>query len=234
MEDASLYAGAPQVQNARQAQISSQVLPTMMQNRMQTNAQNVQTDMGARQFNAQIANQAAMLDAQISTQLGADNARYAMNKAKEKVAGRTMSKNMLNQLITNAGDTYLMNQWYPQYAFNPSDYSTYFESGKGNDLGQQSASQQQSYNYNDLYPQFLAQTKAVINDQKTAEEEARKLTMEFIKGRTTTSTFDPRQSMMNSRRQVRTNNMIAQPGSGEMIQNKMGGFIPMYQLGGWY
>jgi hypothetical protein len=220
MEDASLYAGAPQVQAARQAQISGQALPAMLQNRIQTNAQNVQTDMGARQFNAQVANQAAMLDAQISTQLGADNARYAMNKAKEKVAGRTMSKNMLNQLITNAGDTYLMNQWYDQYSFNPSNYKTYFDRNSGKTVQDQATGSDSATFSSNL--QAARQYADSIG--ATTPEERNSAIMDYL-GMTTGKPAPRRMSPKSLRTEA------AQP---QLTQEKNGGYIPMYQIGGWY
>lgn len=231
MEDASLYGSGPQTQAARQAQINAQLLPAMMQNAVQTNAQNVQTDMASRQFNTQVANQAALYDAERMTMMNDKLALLSQNRAKEKIAGRTTAKNMLNQLITNAGDTYLMNQWYPQYAFNPMDYEVAFKRGQGNDIGQQGQSQQQQ-SYTSLYNQYLAQVDAA--DPTVSKEEKSKRAHELVKmhlnSRTTTSTFDPRQALMNSRRQVRTNNMMVQPDD----EQKMGGFVPMYYLGGWY
>ncbi len=237
MEDASLYGAAPQTQSARQSQIAGQVLPAMVQDAFQTNAQNIQTDMGVRQYNAQVANQAALYDAERMTMMNDKLARLAANRAKEQIMGRTASKNMLNQLITNAGDTYLMNQWYPQYAFNPLDYNTYFKRGQGKEVSDQGTSQQQTYNYNDLYPGYLAQAQAAYpNDPAQAQKVAHELTMNAIKSKTTVASYDPRQAMANARRQVRTNNVLTVPsgddGSSQPLQ--AGGFIPMYYVGGWY
>lgn len=223
MEDASLYAGAPQVQAARQAQISGQVLPSMLQNRMQTNTQNVQTDMGARQFNAQIANQAGMLDAQISTQLGADNARYAMNRAKEKVAGKTMSKNMLNQLITNAGDTSLVNQWYPQYAFNPSNYQTYFDRNSGKTIQDQaSGSDAATFSSNLQAAKQYADSLGL-----TSGKDRNDAIMDYLG----ISTGKPAPRRASPPKSLRPNTAVDQT---QLMQEKNGGYIPMYQIGGWY
>lgn len=228
MEDASLYAGSPQVQAARQAQAAQQIVPGLIQNRMQTNQQNIGSDMATRQFNTQIANQAAMTDAQITSQLAEDNARLAMNRAKEKVMGRTASKNMLNQMLTNAGDTYLLNQMFPQYAFNPSDYNLYFKEGLDIE-GKPKSSSSSGASYADLYNYYLADAqKAHPNDSKKAEEVAKELAQAAMKSRSTSTTYDPRQAMLNARRTVRQ--------APDLIPGEFrgGGFIPMYYTGGWY
>lgn len=226
MEDATMYAGSPQSQAARQAQINSQILPNMIQNRMQTNAQNVQTDMAARQYNTQIANQAGMLDAQISSKLGEDNARFAMNRAKEKVAGRTMSKNMLNQLLTNAGDTYLMNQWYPQEAFNPLDYSTYFKKGSGRNIEDQAAGSDAS-----TFASNLAEAKAYADSLGlTSGKDRNDAIMDYL-GMSTGKPARRTASSGNRRASADFNDGSQQQ---QQQQQKVGGFVPMYYLGGWH
>jgi len=131
MEDASLYGGSPQAQAARQAQINSSALPSMIQNRVGTNLQNIQSQYAADQYNNQIYNQSAMQDAAAATDLSDKNAKYTYNVDKSKVMGDTNIVRNLNAMLTNSGNTYLMNQRYPQMAFNPMSYKTYFKSGTG-------------------------------------------------------------------------------------------------------
>lgn len=234
IQEATQYGAAPQQLAARQAQINAQLIPAMIQDDLATNAQNIQTDMATRQFNAQVANQAALYDAERVTQMNDKLARLAQNRAKEKVAGRTAAKNMLNQMITNAGNTALMNEWYPQYAFDPLTYGVYFEKGKGKGSGDQAAttSTGTGQSYSDLFPGFYAQAKlAHPNDDKKAREVAHELTMQRLKSTTTTNTYDPRQGMINARRQVRTTASAEPDNDGTFAS---GGFIPMYYVGGWY
>lgn len=131
LEDASLYAGSAQTQAARQAQANAAVLPAMLQNRMATNVQNVGIDNQFKMYNNQIANQAAQADAAMANQLADMNAKFIFNKDASRAKGRTNVTNAINRMLTHSGDQYLMNQWYPQYAFNPLNYRTYFHDGKG-------------------------------------------------------------------------------------------------------
>lgn len=227
MEDASLYAGAPQVQSARQTQIAQQVLPSMLQNRVQTNQQNVGSDMGTRQFNTQIANQAGMMDAQITSQLAEDNARLAMNRAKEKIAGRTATKNMLNQMITNAGDTSLMNQWYPQYAFNPLDYGTYFKKGKGKGLEDQATTDASTFSDNLAAAKQYAASIGITSGKEL--NEAIMDYLEFSTGKPSRKTANP--YARGSRVSPSFNDGTQ---TQQVQQQRSGGFIPIYFLGGWY
>ncbi len=236
MEDASLYGSAPQTLNARQSQINTQLLPAMIQDDVQTNAMNIQTDMTARQYNAQVANQAALYDAERITMMNDKLARLAYNRAKEQIAGRTASKNMLNQLITNAGDTFLMNQWYP-HGFNPLDYGIYFKKGLGKTIQDQATTVAgTSQSYSELYPAYYADAKKA--NPNLSEDElhdiAHEQTMLKIKGTTVTNTYDPRRSMMNARRQVRTTSSAGVDNDGTAQPQQAGGFIPMYYVGGWY
>ena len=190
---------------------------------MGTNAQNVQTDTSARQYNTQIANQAAMMDAQITSKLGEDNARFAMNKAKEKIAGRTMSKNMLNQLITNAGDTSLMNQWYPQEAFNPLTYEAYFKRGSGKTIEDQAAASDA-----DNFASSLAAAKAYANSLGFTGKDYHEAIMGYLE----MSTGKPaRRNASNRNRISPTFDDASQQQTQQ--QQKNGGFIPMYYVGGW-
>ena len=131
MEDASLYGGSPQAQAARVAQINSSTLPSMVQNRVGTNLQNIQSQYAADQYNNQIYNQFAMQDAAAATDLSDKNAKYTYNVDKSKVMGDTNIVRNLNAMLTNSGNTYLMNQRYPQMAFNPMTYGMYFKQGSG-------------------------------------------------------------------------------------------------------
>ena len=131
MEDASLYAGSPQVQAARQQQAQQASIPALMQARMQTNQANIGQDTQARMANAAISNQEALYNNQIANQLMDMNAKFIHNKDVSRAKSNVDVANQLNAMLTHSGDTYLMNQWYPQEAFNPLTYRTYFHSGKG-------------------------------------------------------------------------------------------------------
>jgi len=224
MEDASLYGASPQAQNAKLAQINASVLPAMIQNRMQTNAQNVQTDMATRQFNAQVANQAALQDAARSTSLYDKTAKLAMNKAEEKVKGRTKTKDAINKTITNWGNAKLMSQLFPQYAFNPSTYDAFFKGGKGynDDVSTygRTAGMNNMSDYASLYKQGLAAARdqAGITDPKEAHEAAMKFISPYFRSTARNSDDDDASTFMNAAMRV----------------SKDGGmFIPIYQLGGW-
>jgi len=130
MEDASLYAGTPQVQAARQQQAQLASIPALMQARMQTNQANIGQDTQARISNAAIYNQAGMQDALMANQLMDMNAKFIHNKDVSRAKSNVDVANQLNDMLTHSGDTYLMNQWYPQEAFNPLTYRTYFHNGK--------------------------------------------------------------------------------------------------------
>ena len=227
MEDASLYAGSPQSQAARQQQINAQMIPGLIQNRVQNQQQNVTTDMAARQYNAQVANQAALQDATITSQLAEDNANLAQNIAKEKIAGRFATKEALNRATTNAGDTYLMNQWYPQYAFDPSSYQVGFKKNSGNTVDEYGRliTNPAVDDYGTLYENYLVQTtKAHPNDPKAAADAAEKLTLIHINANKTktVTTTDPRAAMMDK---------IVKTQTQTTPQQKSGGFVPQYYAG---
>jgi murein DD-endopeptidase MepM/ murein hydrolase activator NlpD len=224
MEDASLYAGSPQSQAARQAQINAQLIPGLIQNRVQNNAQNVQTDMASRQFNTQIANQAAMYDAQGVTSLADANARFAMNRAKEKIAGRTATKNMLNKMITNAGDTYLMNQWYPQEAFNPLTYETYFKKGSGKNITDASStSDANSFSQN--FKAAMDYANSIGATTAKDKNDAISTYLNMAMGKPTRS---------NTRNSRTSSPSYSDNQEQDLQEQKRGGFVPYYKIGGWY
>lgn len=139
MEDASLYAGSPQSQGARQQQVNAQLFPSLIPAAMQTNAQNAQSAMNVAQYNNQIYNQSAQQDAAATNALIDKNAQYVYNVDKSKVMADNRVQNQLSNLLSNSGNTYLMNQRYPQMAFNPLSYDVAFKQGSGKSLYDQAA-----------------------------------------------------------------------------------------------
>jgi len=139
MEDASLYAGSPQSQGARQQQVNAQLFPSLIPAAMQTNAQNAQSAMNVAQYNNQIYNQSAQQDAAATNALIDKNAQYVYNVDKSRVMADNRVQNQLSNLLTNSGNTYLMNQRYPQMAFNPLSYDVAFKPGSGKSYSDQAA-----------------------------------------------------------------------------------------------
>ena len=223
MEDASLYAGSPQAQAARQAQVNAQMMPSLMQNRVQTNQQNIGSDMGTRQFNTQIANQAAMMDAQMTTQLAQDNATLAMNRAKERVLGADKTKNAISRMLTNSGDTALMNQWYPQYAFNPINYQTYFKGGYGWD-DEGAGSSDKTFNDN------LTAAKAYADSLGVTGKDRNDAIMDYLEF----TTGKPSRKSNPYSRGSRVSPNFDDGDAATQSKSQDGGFIPMYYIGGWY
>ena len=139
MEDASLYAGSPQSQGARQQQVNAQLFPSLIPAAMQTNAQNAQSAMNVAQYNNQIYNQSAQQDAAATNALIDKNANFIYNVDKSRVMADNKVQNQLSNLLSNSGNTYLMNQRYPQMAFNPLSYDVAFKQGYGKTYNDQAA-----------------------------------------------------------------------------------------------
>lgn len=129
--DASLYGRSPQTQSAVLADIQARTLPELARLQAVTGAQNIQTDMAARQFNAQAAMQAQQANAALSRQYLEDVARFVDSADKQRISKRRNVKNALNQLITNVGEASIYNQMFPQAAFDPWTYGMYQPYGSG-------------------------------------------------------------------------------------------------------
>lgn len=117
--EASLYARAPQTQSAVLADIQSRTLPAMGQLQTGIGAQNIQTDMAARQANAQMYAQNLAANAALSRQYLEDVARFVDSSDKQRISKRRNVKNAANQLLTNVDQAFMYNQMFPQAAFDP-------------------------------------------------------------------------------------------------------------------
>lgn len=137
MEDASLYAGSPQAQAARQQQVNAQLFSSLIPADMQTNAQNAQSAMNVAQYNNQVYNQSAQLNAAADNALIDKNAQFIYNVDKSNVMANNRVQNQLSNLLTNSGNTFLINQRYPQMAFNPLSYQVAFKPGSGKTIADQ-------------------------------------------------------------------------------------------------
>lgn len=129
--ESSLYARGPQTQSAVFADIQGRTLPALAQLQSAIGAQNVQTDMAARQFNAQAFMQAQQANTALGRQYLEDVARFVDSADKERISKKRNVKNAINQMITNAGNAQLFNQMFPQAAYDPWSYSLYMKPGSG-------------------------------------------------------------------------------------------------------
>lgn len=129
--DAALYGRGAQGQSAVLQNIQANALPAMGQLQTAIGAQNVATDMGARQFNAQAYMQNQGQNAAMRKQYADEVAQYIWNKDASRIQKNTAAKNAINQTITNWGNTKLMNQRFPQMAFDPMSYDVFYKPGSG-------------------------------------------------------------------------------------------------------
>jgi len=220
LEDQSLYAGPAQTLNARQAVANAAVIPAMMQNRMQTNMQNVGVDNQFEMYNNNIANEQARLDAAGANQLYNMNAKYIFNKDASRAKGRAAVTNAINKMLTHSGDQYLMNQWYPQYAFNPLDYRTYFHNGKGL-KDEASATSDGNFQAN------LAAATQYADQLGLKGKEKNEAIMDYLD-------YSSGRISRNRRTNAPTNfsqYRLQDDGSQELMENG-GPFIPVYFIGG--
>lgn len=117
--EASLYGRPAQVQSAVQADIQSRTIPGMGQLQTAIGAQNIQTDMAARQFNAQMYGQNLASNAALARQYLEDTARFVDSSDKTRISKGRNVKNATNQLLTNVDQAFMYNQMFPQAAFDP-------------------------------------------------------------------------------------------------------------------
>lgn len=129
--EASLYARAPQTQSAVLADIQSRTLPELSRLQTVTGAQNVQTDMAARQFNAQMYGQNLAANAGLARQYLEDVARFVDSSDKQRITKRRNVKNAANQLLFNVDQASMYNQMFPQAAIDPWTASMYQPYGSG-------------------------------------------------------------------------------------------------------
>jgi len=129
--ESSLYGRSPQVQNAVFADIQARTLPELSKLQAAIGAQNIQTDMAARQFNAQMYGQNLAANAQLARQYLEDQARFVDSSDKQRISKRRNVKNAANQLITNVNDAFVYNQMFPQAAFDPWTAMLYQPYGSG-------------------------------------------------------------------------------------------------------
>jgi len=129
--EVSMYGRAPQMQASVLSNILSTGLPQLNELQKSIGAQNIQTDMAARQFNAQMAQQTALQNAQLQSRYEDQMAQFVQNKNISRLRKKKNTKNALNQMITNTGGASLFNQMFPQAAFDPWTYSLYQKPGSG-------------------------------------------------------------------------------------------------------
>lgn len=129
--EASLYGRSPQTQSAVLRDVQARTLPELARLQTATAAQNIQTDMAARQFNAQAQAQNLAANAALTRQYLEDQARFVDSADKQRISKRRNVKNAINQMITNAGEASIFNQMFPQAAFDPWTYSLYQPYGSG-------------------------------------------------------------------------------------------------------
>jgi hypothetical protein len=190
-QEANAYGRGPQMQNATLADIRSRAIPDAIRNRVQTNAQNVQSDLATRQYNTQIANQFGAMDAQSADVFDTKRAMFIGNKQKSRATGRTMLAGAVNQLLTNSGDTYLMNQRFPNMAFNPITYDTVFKGGYGA-ADVFSGGQGSPSSYNDYYQQVYSSLTNVKDEKMRADMARDQADVYFgYSGARTTQRYNP-------------------------------------------
>jgi hypothetical protein len=179
------------MQNATLADIRSRAIPDAIRNRVQTNAQNVQSDLATRQYNTQIANQFGAMDAQSADMFDTKRAMFIGNKQKSRATGRTLLAGAVNQLLTNSGDTYLMNQRFPNMAFNPITYDTVFKGGYGAaDIF--NGGQGIPSSYNDYYQQVYSSLTNVKDEKMRADMARDQADVYFgYSGARTTQRYNP-------------------------------------------
>jgi hypothetical protein len=147
-----------------------------------------------------------------------------MNRAKEKIAGRTSTKNMLNKMITNAGDTYLMNQWYPQEAFNPLTYETYFKKGSGRSITDASPTSDAN-----SFAQNLEAAKAYAESLKPGNAlEKNRAIMDYL------NMAGGKPTRRNTRDSRTSSPSYSDNQEQDLQEQRKGGFVPYYKIGGWY
>lgn len=226
MQDASLYAGSPQVQAARQQQTQLASIPALMQARMQTNQANIGQDTQARISNAGIFNQAGMQDAAGANELMDMNARFIANKDASRAAGNTAVVNELKDLLTNSGNTYMMNMMYPQYAFNPLNYRTYFHDGKG--LRDEAAATESDFASDYESALQLAKSQGLTDPKDVSDAAIKILTLKRGKGADNTNLPYPYYPE-RTRRGASRKQAMGYPG----YYNDGGvTFVPVYSIGG--
>lgn len=211
MEDASLYAGSPQVQAARQQQTQQASIPALMQARMTAQQANIGQDTQARISNAAIFNQAGMQDAAMANQLTDMTAKFISNKDAGRKESNVDVANQINDLLTNSGDTALMNTWFPQKAFNPLNYKTYFRNGKN--IRDDAA--RTNDNSDDFDMAYQAMSR-YLKDPKDITAAA----LDYMK---------VNNQGYSSRSRKQTRGVSPQDDDG---YGKDGGYIPMYRVGG--
>jgi hypothetical protein len=190
-QEANAYGRGPQMQNATLADIRSRAIPDAIRNRVQTNAQNVQSDLATRQYNTQIANQFGAMDTQSADMFDTKRAMFIGNKQKSRATGRTMLAGAVNQLLTNSGDTYLMNQRFPNMAFNPITYDTVFKGGYGA-ADVFSGGQGSPSSYNDYYQQVYSSLTNVKDEKMRADMARDQADVYFgYSGARTTQRYNP-------------------------------------------
>jgi hypothetical protein len=230
--DAALYARNPQAQSSVFAGIQGATLPAILQQQAAVNAQNISTDMGARQFNAQSYLQTQAADAQLRKDYMDDVAKFISNKDRSRISRSKAAKDAFNNMWTNMGNTSLINQRFPQEAFDPLTYQTYFKPGSGrtadelfsdNQLG--SSSQD---DFSKVYESVYASLPASLSD-KLREQEALKKTNEYFNSKKSRVTTKSNSKYPYSKGYDISSTRVLDDEDGYDYNYKGGGFIPIYR-----
>lgn len=223
-QEAQGYGRNAQGQSAVLSDLQARILPEMIKNRVATNAQNAQSDMIARQNNVQIANQAGVVDAQLNKQFYDENAIFAKNRRDSRGVGRAAVNKALNSVITNSGNTYLLNQRYPQMAFDPMSYDVYFKEDSGKTSGLALDGSGASASYAKVFKENY-EALSFIRDEKQrvqAATDATETQLGLNRTRTTSRSYPYNP----------TNNSVSQTTQGDGLdQGQFGGgvYYPFWQ-----
>lgn len=226
--DAALYARNPQAQSAVFAGIQGATLPAILQQQAAVNAQNISTDMGARQFNASSYLQTQAADAQLRKDYMDDVARFISNKDRSRISKAKAAKDAFNNLWTNMGNTSLINQRFPQEAFDPLTYQTYFKPGSGRsteELFDGNEFPTADGKFGKVYEQIYSQLPSSL-DSKLRMQEALKQTREYFSNRRTKVTRKVNSRYPYSKGSDITSTYLSDEDEDEY---KRGGFIPIYR-----
>jgi len=210
-----LYGGAPQTRAARQMQVNASLLPEIQKNTLDTGLQNIQFATANEQMNNQIYNQAAREEALANTQLADKNAVFISNVDRSNMDKFAQKKAAFINTVANANKQYLMNQMYPQAAFDPLSYNMYFKPGSGYSVADTNPFGFGTGLGGDGYAQyrnFITQNKLDPNNP-----------------------FDKLylQQIMFNKNPMAAMMMMNMADANNPRQSKQGGYIPEYRVGGW-
>lgn len=185
--EASLYARAPQTQSAVLADIQSRTLPELARLQAVTGAQNVQTDMAARQFNAQMYGQNIAANAGLARQYLEDVARFVDSSDKQRITKGRNVKNAANQLLFNVDQASMYNQMFPQAAIDPWTASMYQPYGSGMSAASVFNSQSSASGNNAAIMDAIEKEVEKIPDEKARDTYRKALINQYFQAPRTSS-----------------------------------------------